>query len=220
MSRYTSNKFTSSGSWTCPAGVTEVMVLGMGGGGGGAGTSSGTYLGNNRFGGGGLGSGLRMHFVSVIPNTTYTITIGAGGTGGAAGANDGSDGSDTTFGALATFPGSPGGDTNAYINRGPNIYQTPLQVPMNEGGQGTSRYNPNDHTTSLNGFLCGSVTGSTYGGNGGGGGRGVGADAVTGADGNDAAANTGAGGSGTWDASTPRAGGDGGSGYMEIIWLE
>lgn len=98
-------EFISSGTWTCPPGVFEILLIGYGGGGGGgaggqapnsptAGLPQAVVSG----GGGGGGSQLRTRRVSVIPGRTYTITIGDGGQSDA-------DGNDTTFSDL-TFASS------------------------------------------------------------------------------------------------------------------
>ena len=58
-------------SWTVPAGVTSVEYLVVAGGGSG-GSSYGTA------GGGGAG-GVRTGTLSVIPGSSHTITVGAGG---------------------------------------------------------------------------------------------------------------------------------------------
>lgn len=123
--------FTGSGSWVAPAGVTFVTVYGRpgcggGGGGAGGGGGGGTSGVDGAQGGSGGGAGspggsasLCEAFVEVTPNTSYTITIGAGGTGGAngtggaggssaagsigtAGAN-GTDGGITSFGSVVSF---------------------------------------------------------------------------------------------------------------------
>jgi len=88
--------FSSSGtfSWTCPVGVTKIMVEVWGAGGGG---------GNNAGGGGG---GYGKETVSVIPNTTYTIIVGAGGSVGSAGTTGGT----TSFGSLILASGGAGGN--------------------------------------------------------------------------------------------------------------
>lgn len=109
--------FTSSGSWTAPAGITLIQLIGWGGGaGGGAGAGGGTGTNAQSAGGTGGGGALKViQWVTVVPGTSYTITIGAGGTGGASvgagtSGNNGSDGSNTTFTtplgvSLATFAG-------------------------------------------------------------------------------------------------------------------
>src|SRR6266571_2302923 len=76
--------FTSSGTFTIPAGVTAVKVTVVGGGGGGAGC-------NNSNGPGGSGAATAVKWLSgLTPGNTLTVTIGgggAGGTGAAVGAN-------------------------------------------------------------------------------------------------------------------------------------
>lgn len=112
--------FTSSGSWTCPSGITRAQVIAIGGGGGGGGGR------NNNTGGGGGGAGAFVNqIVTVVPGTSYTVTIGAGGTAGTAGGGTGGNGGQTSFGTLvyagyggggaggnATATGNAGGGTN------------------------------------------------------------------------------------------------------------
>jgi hypothetical protein len=75
--------FTSSGTWTCPAGVysAEFLVVGAGGAGGGVGASGATRVASA---GGGGGGAVKKITLPVVPATSYTITIGAKGTGAAA----------------------------------------------------------------------------------------------------------------------------------------
>lgn len=49
-----SSYFTSSGTWTCPSGITSVLLVGCGAGGGGGGACNGSNTGGN---GGNGGSG-------------------------------------------------------------------------------------------------------------------------------------------------------------------
>jgi hypothetical protein len=86
------DQFTANGTWTCPEGVTEVLLIGCGGGGGGGGCGGGGLGGGQ--GGGGAPLGVRR--ATVVPTTVYTVTIGAGGAGGVGAAN-GQDGFPTTF---------------------------------------------------------------------------------------------------------------------------
>ena len=81
-------EYLTSGTWTCPAGVTSADVLLLGGGGGGGGGNVASESG----GGGGAGAYARK-MITVVPLTVYTITIGAGGAAGAQGANGGTGGS-------------------------------------------------------------------------------------------------------------------------------
>lgn len=70
--------FNSSGTWTAPAGVTSVDVQAWGAGGGGADDSM-------RGGGGGGSGAFASATLTVVPGTTYTVTVGTGGSSGAAG---------------------------------------------------------------------------------------------------------------------------------------
>ena len=62
--------FNATSTWVCPQGVTSVEYLCVAGGGGAS-------LGGGGAGGFRTGTGL-----SVIPGTSYTITVGNGGAGG------------------------------------------------------------------------------------------------------------------------------------------
>ena len=119
--------FTSSGSWTAPSNVSKVIVEGFGGGGGGGGGSSPSVAFGNTIGmGGGGGGGSLYHSktITVVPGTTYTITVGAGGTGGAGGASPttpgavGSNGDDSSFGSLFIMPGASGGGKGILLGEG------------------------------------------------------------------------------------------------------
>jgi len=94
---------TSSGSWVCPTGVTQVTVeVWAGGGAGGKGGSS-----NKNGGGGGGGGGYsRKENLSVTPGNSYPCTIGAGGT---ATAGNGNPGEDTIFASYVSASGGGGG---------------------------------------------------------------------------------------------------------------
>lgn len=95
-------RFTSSGSWTVPTGVTAVWVEVRGGGGGGG-------SGTNSWGGG--GGRLTMTQVTVTPGNSVTVTIGGGGAGGSA--SIGTDGSQSAFGATTAAGGAGGGRTTS-----------------------------------------------------------------------------------------------------------
>lgn len=119
--------FTTSGSWTAPLNVSKVTVEGFGGGGGGGGGSSPSVAFGNTTsmgGGGGGGSLYLSKTITVVPGTTYTITVGAGGNGGAGGASPttpgavGSDGDDSSFGSLFIMPGASGGGRGNLIAEG------------------------------------------------------------------------------------------------------
>ena len=77
--------------------INYLVVAGGGGG--------GVYIG----GGGGSGGLLSGSNVLMIPGSTYTITIGAGGSGGASYSVAGGQGSNSVFGSIATAIGGGGG---------------------------------------------------------------------------------------------------------------
>ncbi|EPC3944019.1 TPA: phage tail protein [Escherichia coli] len=97
--------FTSSTLWTAPAGVTEIELDGAGAGGGG-GTGGPAAIGG---GGGGAGETVVGRKITVVPGTTYTITIGLGGDGGTSVTSNGGDGGTTSFGTLLSLAGGKGG---------------------------------------------------------------------------------------------------------------
>jgi len=90
--------FTSSGTFTPPAGVSSVDVLIVGGGGAGGATS-----GTAQEGGGGAG-GLRwLTGLAVTPGVGVAVTVGAGGTGG-------NNGGNSSFGSEFADGGGGGGN--------------------------------------------------------------------------------------------------------------
>ena len=90
--------FTASGTWTAPAGVTSAQVILVGGGGGGGGGSQ------DIAGGGGAGGQVIVRNLTVVPGTTYNVTIGAGGQGGQGAINGAAD-------TTNTLPGGNGSAT-------------------------------------------------------------------------------------------------------------
>ena len=95
--------FTSSGTWTAPAGITSVVVELVGGGGGGS------YYWNttNQAGHGGYSYGQ----VSVSGGTTYTVTVGAGGAANNGGY--GGVGGTSSFSTVSATGGNVARDTTA-----------------------------------------------------------------------------------------------------------
>lgn len=140
--------FTSSGTYTVPAGITKLYLTGCGGGGGGGGTLS-TGLGG---GGGGGATCCIKTAVTVVPGKTYTVTIGAGGSG--VSGNSGTSGGATSFGSLLTLAGggygvyggaSPtvgtGGTGGTYSQSGmagnaPSLLIGETTYYLNSGGKG------------------------------------------------------------------------------------
>jgi hypothetical protein len=94
--------YTAAGNdtWTCPPGVTSIIVKtwGAGGGGGGAfrtGTATAATGANSSGGGGGA---YAQSTLTVVPGTVYKLTVGAGGAGGANTGANGAVGTNTFFG--------------------------------------------------------------------------------------------------------------------------
>ena len=79
-------------TWTAPAGVTECSVVLVGGGGG-------ACIGAGGLGGGG-GALAYKNSITIVPGTTYNVTVGVGGshgTGGQGSTGSGGDGGNSTF---------------------------------------------------------------------------------------------------------------------------
>jgi len=94
--------FTSSGTWTKPAGITKVMVEVIGGGGGGG------FISSNPAGGGGGGGGYSRKLIDVSAIASVAVTIGAGGAAGTTSAGGGSSGGTTSFGEHCSATGGAG----------------------------------------------------------------------------------------------------------------
>jgi hypothetical protein len=119
-------EFTTSGTWTKPAGVKFVMVeaWGAGGGGGGGICTNSTLWGS---GGGGGGSYDSKTFIASTLPATVPVVVGARGFGGASVSTaqnglSGSNGGTSTFGtgATATLVAGYGGGSGAGGNSSAN----------------------------------------------------------------------------------------------------
>ncbi len=97
--------FTSSGTFTAPAGITKVYLTSSagGGGGGGAGSNSSSHAG-----GGASGQYVINYPYTVVAGNSYTVTIGALGAGGDATPSNGSNGGNTSFDSLILLGGNGG----------------------------------------------------------------------------------------------------------------
>ena len=180
--------FTTSGTFTIPAGVTAVKVTLTGGGGAGAGGSGASA--SNGSGGGAGGTAIKW-LSGLTPGNTLTVTVGSGGTGVSnAPGNNGTastvaSGTQTIttltggsgFGAPnAVQPGSPGGATNGDLNLPGGIGTGQGGGSTTVGGNGAASYWGGGGT-----FGVGAAGGAGINpGAGGGGAGGGGGSAVTG----------------------------------------
>lgn len=148
--------FSSSTTWTVPAGVALInKVLIVSGGGGG---------GNNRGGGGGGGRVRYEENVVVTPGGSVTVTVGNGGIASA-------NGESSAFGAFSITGGSAGADNLG--SGGSSLGGTGGAPSAYAGGGGASAVSPGQAAgdypgVGANGYYW-NVTGQYYGGGGQGG---------------------------------------------------
>jgi len=178
-------EFLSSGSWTAPPGVTQIMLDGSAGGGGGA----YGYPGQTGGGGGGGGAAVIGELITVVPGTTYTITIGGPGMYGSSSSVNGAQGGTTSFGMLLTLVGGYGGLANGAYGAG--------------GGQGGIQGIYGNYTNAM-----------SFGGAGGGSIFGTGAPGGSGNINGQTPGGYGAGGGG----GAEQQGGYGAYGFMRFSW--
>lgn len=107
------SRFTASGSFTVPAGVTQVWASGCAAGGGGGSslaTNSTSFVTGGS--GGGAGQPAIRTPIAVTPGQVIPVTIGTGGTGATAATNNATAGGATQFGTSGSLlnlaGGSPG----------------------------------------------------------------------------------------------------------------
>jgi hypothetical protein len=143
-------KYSTPGtySWTCPVGVTKVMVELWGGGGGGGSTS------------GGQGGGYGKQIVSVTSGTSYSIIIGAGGGPSVPGGNT------SCFGILSY------GGNDGSLSGASNIGTSNAIISITgQGGGGNPCSNQNNHGEgggSGGGYNVGTCGNGNFPGGGGG----------------------------------------------------
>lgn len=192
--------FTSSGTFTVPAGITKVKVTVVGGGGGGGGG-----MGNSAVAGAGGGmGGFGIKIISgLTPSSTVSVTCGAGGSGGGTAnspgpAGTGTSGGTSSFGAYISCTGGSGGQ--GAFNGGVSV-----------GGAGGSSSGGDFNSTGTSGGNAGSSGGP----NGYGGGMSGGAAKATGT-GNAGTLGCGGGGGGSYPSAG--SGGAGGNGVVIVEW--
>jgi len=209
--------YTSNGTFTVPAGVTEILLEmsgGGGGGGGGAVAGSSTML-NPKFGlGGGAGKPgeLIIASLTVKPGDMYSFTVGSGGAGGAGGTQvipergpgwipedamgqAGIPGGASHFSSQSASGGAGGGGGKIITIDSPHANSVG-EVPKTYSSNGETEVNTPYGKGGLGGANSDGQSGSGYGA-GGGGGAGLGS---------------------TWVNHVARNGGRGLGGYIKILW--
>lgn len=219
--------FSSSTTWTAPAGITSAKVECWGSGAGG-GSASG--------GGGGGGEYAAENTNTVVPGDIYTVTVAGAGAGGAGGgSNNGTAGGTSSFsGTSATTVTAHGGGAGlASGASGAGGTGSTNSIHHNGGAGGTSL--TGSPTAGGGGGGSGGATGAGgTGGNavgttpGNGGAAGSGGGSGGGAGGNGGSAPTagrvgnapgGAGGAGGWDGHVNfQAGGNGAAGQVRVTY--
>ncbi|MFN5224044.1 MAG: hypothetical protein ACK5DJ_07655, partial [Bacteroidota bacterium] len=216
--------FTSSGTFTVPAGVTQITVECWGGGGSGGGTGANTAKGG---GGGAGGSYASSVLTSLTPGTIYTVTVGGtkAGTEGVGGKGNPSSFSLSGTNLVLAEGGNGGAAPNgANVAGGQGSTGISIGTTKRAGGNGAGG------TASLGGGGGGAAGSSVVGGNASGtiagsGNSGISGNLGTGATGSTAGSNGaagsiyGGGGAGAFvNSNTNRSGGSGAAGYVLITW--
>jgi len=153
--------YNSSTTWTCPANVTAVQVECWGAG--GAGGSGSKPVSGNAFGGGGAGgSYAKKNSVTVVPGTSYTISIGAGGVSALSPGLTTVPGGDSWFGSgsVASCLAKGGAGGQSVISSGSGI--------VGSGGVGSSAGSVGDLFFAGGNGLVGQGSPTNTGGGGGG----------------------------------------------------
>lgn len=239
-------EYTSSATWTKPAGLKYAYVVCLGAGGGGAsGTRSSSFASGGLCGQG--GEIKELWFEESVLNDSYEIVIGSGGVGGASynglnGVNIGNDGGNSSFGEIICLGGIggksaagaislkqinskkvPSGGSGGYFSSG----------TFNSGENGGANYNNDSSLNMAIGGIGGGANNgeagasniitfltSTYGiGNGGAGGGSASYSTNGGNGGNGGLYGAGGGGGGatTTAFGVSGAGGNGASGLCIVI---
>ena len=202
--------FTSTGTYTKPAGINTLKVICTGGGGGG-GEGKATF----NFNGGGAAGGTAIDIIDASSITTVAVTVGAGGALQNAGnGSSGNNGATSSFGSFCSATGGEGGKqeggsqpkAQAGVGSGGIINLT--------GGQGASQGGGNTLDEAR-----GAMGGSSFWGGGGASGIGGRSDA-TGLSGEQGRAPGSGGGGGGHSTAAGVVFGTGGAGKDGIVYVE
>jgi hypothetical protein len=184
--------FTANGTFTVPAGVTQVSAVVVGGGGGG-----GDATADDEPGAGGGGGGLSYGTFTVTSGESLTVTVGAGGNNGGTGGTGGTTSIARGATTLLSGGGGSGGSSTDGVSAGGGNGGSSGGTERDGGGTGGNGGSTSDSTTGAGGG--GGAAG--YSGNGG-------AGSNRGA--NNATAGAGGGGGGGGGGTSSLAGGGGG----------
>jgi len=226
LSAQTVQTYSSSGTFTVPAEVTQVTVECIGGGGGG-----GRARGNPATGGGGAGGSYVRSTLTVTPGTSYTVTVGAGGSGGNSSTSNGSAGGDSWFSSSSTIiaiggaGGLAGNSNNTNGSPGTGSTTGCIGTTKYAGGNGsTGNYTSNSGYSGAGGGGAGSTGagGNASNGTGGSGTTLYGGNGANGVGNNKKGTSGftygGAGSGGKANTSTDRDGGSGAGGFVVITY--
>ncbi|MEI6821055.1 MAG: LamG-like jellyroll fold domain-containing protein, partial [Bacteroidota bacterium] len=146
----TTGFYSATGTWICPAGVTSVNVYLWGGGGGGGSWGGGIPTTYANGGGGGGGACSVNTNVTVVPGTSYTVTVGSGGAAGsgtAAGATGGASSvAATGFTTLTAAGGTGGAKASNTANAAGGTGGTTGTGTVHAGGNGSIGYYSTGYT--------------------------------------------------------------------------
>lgn len=203
----TNQTFSTSGTFTVPAGVTTIKVECWGAGGGGSSVTT-----QNLGGGGGGGGAYAASEIPVTPGSSYTITVGSGGAANSSGGN-------SVFGSsLVVAAGGAGGTINTSTSGSGGLASASTGAICFSGATGgtgsTTSSGYGGGAAGSKGACAGRTGISNNGGSGG--------IAVTGTKAGLAGSLYGGGGSGAVTNSTTAAsgntGGAGANGLVVISW--
>jgi fibronectin-binding autotransporter adhesin len=212
-----SQTFNTNGTFTVPAGVTNITVECWGGGGGGG---NSLLLTNNGGGGGGGGGYSRKVYTGLVPGTNYSVVVGAFGAGAPASSiTNAGDGGDSYFntntaadvlargGSRGINAGNGGAGATAGFGDVTFTGATGTNSAANGGGGGGSSAGTAANGVAGVGATAGGIA-PTGGGNGGAGSTG----------GNGTAGTTPGGGGGGGNDAAANSGGNGGSGRVTVTY--
>ena len=194
-------------SWVAPTGVTSVIVECWGAGGSGGSSSTGGV------GGGGAGGSYVINQnVTVVPGTSYTVTVGAGGVANSNGSANGTAGGNSQF--LSTVPVIANGGVIGANAIGTGAINTAF------GLGGINTVGGSGGTVTIGGSGADAATSSGgKGGNGAGPNGGYGGASKTTTGIGNLGSSPGGAGSGAFGTATGgRAGGNGGNGQVIISY--